>query len=126
MGTFLDDLETIPRTEREAYQGRRLAEMVRLGHERSSRVRKIFAEQGITPADIRTINDLAKLPVINREQLVEIEAAEPPYGGLEDPPPRWNASSPLPDPSTSPTWDPTTLCGQGRTRPPGSAEKTSS
>jgi len=85
MGTFLDDLETIPRTEREAYQGRRLAEMVRLGHERSSRVRKIFAEQGITPADIRTINDLAKLPVINREQLVEIEAAEPPYGGLEDP-----------------------------------------
>jgi len=85
MGTFLDDLATIPRTEREAYQGRRLAEMVRLGHERSSRVRKIFAEQGITPADIRTINDLAKLPVINREQLVEIEAAEPPYGGLEDP-----------------------------------------
>ncbi|HRW80234.1 MAG TPA: AMP-binding protein [Desulfomonilia bacterium] len=85
MGTFLDDLETIPRTEREAYQGRRLAEMVRLGHERSSRVRKIFAEQGIAPADIRTINDLAKLPVINREQLVEIEAAEPPYGGLEDP-----------------------------------------
>ena len=85
MGTYLDDLETMSRAEREAYQGRRLAEMVGLGHERSSRVRKIFAESGLTPGDIRSIQDLARLPVINRERLVELEAAEPPYGGLEDP-----------------------------------------
>ncbi len=85
MGTYLDELETMPRTERESYQGRRLAEMVRLGYERSSRVRKIFDERGLVPGDIRTVGDLPKLPVINREQLVELEASEPPYGGLEDP-----------------------------------------
>ncbi len=85
MGDFLDDLETMSRAERDAYQGRRLAWMVRLGYERSSRVRAIFAERGLTPGDIASIQDLEKLPVINREQLVELETAEPPYGGLEDP-----------------------------------------
>ncbi len=85
MGNFLDGLEAMSRTEREAYQDGRLAEMVRLGHERSSRVRKIFAELRLSPGDIRSRKDLSKLPVINREQLVELEAAEPPYGGLEDP-----------------------------------------
>lgn len=85
MGGFLDDLETMSRSEREAYQGRRLAEMVRLGFERSSRAKKILTERGLTPADILSAKDLEKLPVINREQLVELEASEPPYGGLEDP-----------------------------------------
>lgn len=85
MGTFLDDLETMPRTERESYQGRRLAEMARLGYERSRRVRKIFDDRGLKPGDIQSTPDLSRLPVITREQLVELEAAEPPYGGLEDP-----------------------------------------
>ncbi|HQI81262.1 MAG TPA: AMP-binding protein, partial [Deltaproteobacteria bacterium] len=85
MGDFLDDLETMSRAEREAYQGKRLAGMVRLGYERSSRVKAIFAERGLAPRDIQSIHDLEKLPVINREQLVELETTEPPYGGLEDP-----------------------------------------
>ena len=85
MGDYLDNLETMPRFEREEYQGRRLSEMARIGYERSAGVRKIFDERGLTPSDIQTLKDLVKLPVINREQLVELEMKSPPFGGLEDP-----------------------------------------
>ncbi len=85
MNTFLDDLETMSLPERVSHQDHRLAQMVVLGYERSSRLRKIFDERGLKPSDIVSVKDLSKLPVINREKLVEMEAKEPPYGGLEDP-----------------------------------------
>jgi phenylacetate-CoA ligase len=85
MGSFFDDLETMSRSDREALQSGRLAGMIRLGYERSSRIRRIFDGLGLAPSAIQTIQDLPKLPVINRERLVELEAAEPPFGGLEDP-----------------------------------------
>lgn len=85
MGRYLDNLETMSGPEREAYQDNRVAQMVQLGYERSTRLRKIFDGIGLKPSDIRSVKELAKLPVINREKLVEIEAQEPPYGGLEDP-----------------------------------------
>ena len=85
MNTYLDDLETITRDQRETYQNKRLSEMVRLGFERSPRLRSIFQDRSLKPTDIQTIHDLVKLPIISREQLVDIEAKEPPYGGLADP-----------------------------------------
>jgi phenylacetate-CoA ligase len=85
MAEYFDGLETMSRSEREAYQDDRIARMVRLGYEKSSRVRRIFDERGLAPSDVVTVKDLVKLPVINREQIVELEAAEPPFGGLEDP-----------------------------------------
>jgi phenylacetate-CoA ligase len=85
MGEYFDALETMTREERGAYQDKRIAEMAKLGYEKSSRVKRVFDERGLTPADIQSVADLAKLPVINREQIVELEASDPPYGGLEDP-----------------------------------------
>lgn len=85
MGDYLDDLETMTRPEREEHQDRRLAAMVKLGYERSSGLRKIFDGRGIAPSDIQALKDLPKLPVINREQLVERQLQDPPFGGLEDP-----------------------------------------
>lgn len=85
MGDYLDDLETMSRTDREEHQGRRLAEMARLGYERSAGVRRIFDERGLVPSDVQTVKDLVKLPVINRERLVERQMQAPPFGGLEDP-----------------------------------------
>jgi phenylacetate-coenzyme A ligase PaaK-like adenylate-forming protein len=81
---YFDEKETMSRTKREAYQNKRVAEMVRAGFERSKRIRSIFQERGMKPADIRTVRDLVKLPIISREQIVEIEAEDPPFGGLCD------------------------------------------
>lgn len=85
MSTYFDERETMSRDEREAYDNARLAEMVRLGYERSTRVRSVFQDRGMMPSDIRTVADLVKLPLVSREQLVGIEAEDPPFGGLADP-----------------------------------------
>jgi phenylacetate-CoA ligase len=85
MNNYLDDLETMTRDQRETYQNKRLSEMVRLGFERSPRLRSILQDRSLKPSDIQTVHDLVKIPIISREQLVDIEAKEPPYGGLADP-----------------------------------------
>jgi phenylacetate-CoA ligase len=85
MRAYLDDLETMPCKDREDRLSQGLSEMARLGYHRSPFVRKTFDTLGVKPSDIRGISDLPKLPVIDRERIVEIEAADPPYGGLADP-----------------------------------------
>ncbi len=85
MSTYLDDLETMSRSERQSYQDKRLAEMVRTGFERSPKLRSVLQDRGLKPVDIQTVQDLEKLPIVSREQIVGIEAQNPPYGGLADP-----------------------------------------
>jgi len=82
---YLDDLETMSRSERQSYQDKRLAEMVRTGFERSPKLRSVLQDRGLKPVDIQTVQDLEKLPIVSREQIVGIEAQNPPYGGLADP-----------------------------------------
>ncbi len=82
---YFDDKECMSAPEREAYYNRRLSEMVTLGYERSKRVRRIFDERGLTPSDIKTLEDLKKLPIISREKLIDFEAEDPPFGGFCDP-----------------------------------------
>ena len=84
MTTFFDEKETMTPQRRREYDNRRLCEMVNLGYERSPRVKKMFDEIGISPMDIQVVDDLEKLPVISREELVEFEAADPPFGGFAD------------------------------------------
>jgi phenylacetate-CoA ligase len=85
MNTYLDDLETMTRDVRETYQNKRLSEMVRLGFDRSPKFRSILKDRSLKPTGIQTVHDLVKIPIISREQLVDIEAQDPPYGGLADP-----------------------------------------
>lgn len=85
MGGYFDRLETVSREERRAHQDKRITGMVELGYRKSSRVKRILDELGLTPADVQGVSDLAKLPVISRERVVELQAQQPPYGGLEDP-----------------------------------------
>jgi len=84
MTTYFDHRETMSPEQRLEYYNRSLSQMVALGYERSVRVKKTFDEIGLFPDDIKTIDDLEKLPVISREKLVEIEAADPPFGGFTD------------------------------------------
>ncbi len=49
MNTYLDDLETMTRQERETYQNKRLSEMVRLGFERSPKLRSILQDRSLKP-----------------------------------------------------------------------------
>ncbi|MDO9528325.1 MAG: AMP-binding protein [Syntrophales bacterium] len=84
MADFFDDKEDLALTERQDYYDQRLSEMVNLGYQRSEKVKDILDELGVSPSGIKTLKDIEKLPIISREKLVELEAAEPPFGGLCD------------------------------------------
>ena len=82
---LFDEKESWTREERKEKQDEKLAGMVRLGYEKSPRIRQIFDAQKIDPLQIKSREDLEILPVTSREKLVEMEQAEPPYAGLHNP-----------------------------------------
>jgi phenylacetate-CoA ligase len=79
---YYDTKENMSLAKRKNYYNQALVKMIRLGYKKSSRVKKIFDEKNIDPLQIRTIHDLEKLSIISREQLVNLEKEEPPYGGF--------------------------------------------
>ncbi len=85
MTAYFDENETQSVEDRQIHQGRRMRRMLREGSEKSKRFKAILDGAGVDPETFRFPDDMAKLPVISREKLVEWELAEPPYGGLDDP-----------------------------------------
>jgi len=80
-----DQKEARSPEEREEEQNKRLAEMVRRGYEEAPWIRSLLDSLQLTPEDITVIDDLEKLPVISREELIEMELKVPPFGGLTNP-----------------------------------------
>jgi len=85
MTAYFDENETQSAEERLAHQGRKMRRMLQEGSKKSKRLKVILDEAGVNPDTFQFPADMAKLPVISREKLVEWELAEPPYGGLDDP-----------------------------------------
>lgn len=85
MTQLFDEKESWIREERKEKQDERLAAMVRLGYEKSAKIKQIFDTHKINPLDIKSREDLEVLPVTSREKLVEMELAEPPFAGLQNP-----------------------------------------
>ena len=79
---FFDPKENVALSKRQAYQNQSLAKMVRLGYQKSETVKRILDERNIKPSGIRSVKDLEKLPVISREQLVQLQKEHSPYGGF--------------------------------------------
>jgi phenylacetate-CoA ligase len=82
MKRFFDDAETISQSEREVDYSQKLSHMVKLGYEHSERVRDTFDTLGLKPEDFHSIADLEKLPIISREQVIDYELQNLPYGGF--------------------------------------------
>ncbi len=65
----------------------KLREIVEFAYKNSPAFKKRLDSVGISPVDIKTIEDLEKIPVIRKDNLVEIQAEDPPFGGLLAVPP---------------------------------------
>ncbi len=85
MTKLFDEKESWTREERKAKQDQMLSGMVKLGYEKSPRIKQIFDAHKINPLDIKSREDLEILPVTSREKLVDMEMQEPPYAGLHNP-----------------------------------------
>lgn len=66
-GIVVERTEQLPRKELEELQNKRLRHIVKLAYEKSRTYHYKFKEAGITPDDIRTIEDLPKLPFSSKE-----------------------------------------------------------
>ena len=85
MNQLFDEKESWTREERKARQDENLTAMVKLGYEKSARIKQIFDTHKINPLHIKSREDLEILPVTSREKLVEMEMQQPPFAGLENP-----------------------------------------
>lgn len=85
MTQLFDEKESWAREERKERQDEKLSGMVKLGYEKSTRVKQIFDVHKIDPLQIKSREDLEVLPVTSREKLVEMELEDPPFAGLQNP-----------------------------------------
>jgi phenylacetate-CoA ligase len=73
-------LETCSRAELRAMQGEKLALAVRYLYENSRFYRERLDARRLRPADIRSVDDLAKLPLTTKQEMAADHIAHPPWG----------------------------------------------
>ena len=60
----------------------KLTTAVQNAYDHAPAVRQRFDDAGLTPADIQSVADLPKLPVLPKDRLIELQQADPPFGGM--------------------------------------------
>lgn len=83
MGAFFDRLETRDPAEREAAQFARLPAFLRRAMAAAPGLRRWL--DGVDPDAVTSRDALARLPVLRKAELMEMQANEPPFGGFADP-----------------------------------------
>lgn len=86
----------------------RIRELAQHAYERAPAIRTLMDDAGITPAAIQGADDLAKIPVLQKDALVEIHRENPPFGGFltidpADLPRIYISPGPIYDPQPPPT-----------------------
>lgn len=76
------ELETRSWDSQVADLGARLATVVDHAYANAPAVKAKFDAAGLSPTDVRTVEDLAKVPVTTKMELVELQKNDPPFGGL--------------------------------------------
>ena len=81
-GDYYDELETMSPAERQTYLDKRLSEHVNHTYKNTPAVKKLLDGAGVTPEQIITIKDLEKLPITRKQDLIDMQQADLPYGGV--------------------------------------------
>jgi len=74
--------ETMSAGARARYQARWLKRLIEYAWERAPGVRRRLERAGLPPARLRSVEDLAKLPVVKKSELPDLQRADPPFGGF--------------------------------------------
>lgn len=80
--TIWDERETWSRDQIESFQLSALQRQLRYVNEHSVHYRKVFADAGFQPGDLRSLADLRHLPFTRKSDYVAGLAAEPPFGSF--------------------------------------------
>ncbi len=63
-------------------QDDKLCHIIQHAYDNAPAFRRIMDAAGVLPADVQTRADLAKIPVTSKDKVVELQAADPPFGGF--------------------------------------------
>lgn len=77
---FDKEIETAPRRRIEAAQFARLKKMLDAAFKDNPFYRRKFTEHGISPDDIRSLEDMEKLPYLYKKEIQEDQWTQPPFG----------------------------------------------
>lgn len=79
---YYDPKEAMPFEERRADEREKLQEIIRHAYAHSEATRRRFDKAKVKPEEIRTPEDLARLPVLKKSELAELQRKALPFGGL--------------------------------------------
>ncbi|MCY3915916.1 MAG: phenylacetate--CoA ligase family protein [Chloroflexi bacterium] len=85
----------------------RIRDLVQHAYNHAPAIRTLMDQAGLAPAEIQGAEDLAKIPVLSKDSLVEIHGANPPFGGFltidpDDLPRIYISPGPIYDPQLPP------------------------
>jgi phenylacetate-CoA ligase len=81
-GYWNRERETMSPGARERYQATWLAALMEHAWANAPGVRRRLQEAGLAPKNFRSTDDLARLPVIRKSAMPELQKANPPFGGF--------------------------------------------
>jgi phenylacetate-CoA ligase len=79
---YFDELETMLPSSRQEYLDMKLRQHVTYTYQHSPAVKAIFDKVGVKPENITATKDLEKLPIIRKTDLLEMQKANLPFGGI--------------------------------------------
>lgn len=76
-------LETLPREKIQKLQLKKFQRIFRWAYEHSKFHRKLYSDAGIEPGDIKTFNDIRRVPKVEKAMMRSVQKKEPyPYGDM--------------------------------------------
>ncbi|MCY4105562.1 MAG: phenylacetate--CoA ligase family protein [Chloroflexi bacterium] len=86
----------------------KLRKLIATAYEHTPAMRERMSAAGVSPADIQTTQDLPLLPVLQKDELTQLQETRPPFGGMlaakiEDLPRIYVSPGPILDPQ--PAWE---------------------
>jgi phenylacetate-CoA ligase len=82
-GYFQREKETRSKEERETALKERLSETLHHGYRHSKAIHSMLEKAGFMPDAVKGLNDLEKLPITKKADLVNAQKENPPFGGFE-------------------------------------------
>ena len=74
--------EAMSVADRQQYYDQKIREIIRFAYKNSPAYKERMEKAGVKPSQIRSTKDLPRLPYITRDEVIELQAKNPPYGGL--------------------------------------------
>ena len=60
----------------------KLRGIIQRAYDNAQAIKAIFDQADLSPYDVQALVDLDKIPVTSKDRLVELQQADPPFGGL--------------------------------------------